>query len=190
MNVDRKLNLVVPIERPEGMIYIHAAPISREVFDRHFLVIAKTSADIFNQGLAFTTGPMVAALMLKKHAEKLGVWDGDDGVKVGLMSEIRRLANVIAPSGSGYAALPLDVALAQNQIEEDEIAEIEGELVFFTSESCLRKRAQLPMFLAAMHRLSGTSSTSLSATEFAGSLQISTTEGSTGKKAKASSIRV
>src|SRR4051812_3498357 len=112
MKVDRKLNLVVPIERPEGVIYVHAAPISREVYERHYLVMAKTHTAIFDQGLHFTTGPRVAALMLRDHAQRLGVWEGPDGVQVGLMAEIRRLANVIAPNGKGYGALPLDVAVA------------------------------------------------------------------------------
>lgn len=188
MKVDRKLNLVVPIERPEGVIYVHAAPISREVYERHFLVMAKTHAAIFDQGLHFNSGPRVAALMLRQYAEKLGVWDGEDGVQAGLMAEIRRLANVIAPNGKGYSALPLDVALAQGQVDEDEIGEVESEIVFFTLECCLRKKAQLPIFLAPMHRLCGSSSTSLDATAFAGSLKISTPIEPTGVTVKASSI--
>ena len=188
MKVDRKLNLVVPIERPEGVIYVHAAPISREVYERHFLVMAKTHAAIFDQGLHFTAGPRVAALMLRQYAEKLGVWDGPDGVQVGLMAEIRRLSNVIAPTGKGYGTLPLDVAVSQGQIDEDEVTEVESEIVFFTLECCLRKKAQLPIFLVPMHHLCGSSSTSLDATAFAASLKISTPAEPTGVKVKASSI--
>lgn len=188
MKVDRKLNLVVPIHRETGSIYVHSTPISYEVFERHFLVIAKTNAAIFDQGLSFTTGPKVAALMLKQHAKNLGIWDGPEGVEIGLMAEIRRLANVIAPSGKGYTALPIDVAVAQGLIDADEVREVEGELVFFTLECCLRKKVQLPMFLAPMHRLCGSLSTPLNATEYAASLPISTKEESTGVREKASSI--
>lgn len=188
MQVDRKLNLVVPIQRPEGPIYIHATPISRDVFERHFLVMSKTFAALWDQGLHITVGPRVAALMLKQQAERMGIWDGPDGVELGLMAEIRRLANVATPGEKGWTMLPFQIAVDKGQIDPDEAAEVEGEFVFFTLECSLRKRAQLPVFIAAMNDRWGSRSTSLSVTEYAASLPISTKPENTGETVKHSSI--
>lgn len=190
MKVDRKLNLVVPIQRPEGPIYVHATPISRDVFERHFLVMSKTFAAIWDQGLHITVGPRIAGLMLKQQAEKLDIWDGEDGVNIGLMAEIRRLSNVAMPGEKGWSLLPFQIAVDKGQIDPDEAAEVEGELVFFTLECSLRKRAQLPLFVKAMNERWGSRSTPLSDTEYAASLPISTKDESSGEKAKRSSIPV
>lgn len=188
MQVDRKLNLVVPIQRPEGPIYVHSTPISREVFERHFLVMSKTFAALWDQGLHITVGPRVAGLMLKQQAERLGIWEGPEGVEAGLMAEIRRLSNVAMPGASGWTLVPFQLAIDKGQIDPDEAAEVEGELVFFTLECSLRKRAQLPVFVRAMNDRWGSLSTSLSATEYAASLPISTKEESSGETVKPSSI--
>ena len=62
MHINRKLNLVIPIERADGsQIFTHSTPISAEVFDKYFLVIAKTFSAIYSEGLGPLGGPRVAA---------------------------------------------------------------------------------------------------------------------------------
>lgn len=190
--VDRKLNIVITVEREEGNIFIHSTPIGREVFERFFMVMSRASAAIWMAGLSVTMGPRVAALQLKKTAEQMQIWenspDGSVGVEHGLMAEIRRLTNVFAPGDNGWSMLPLEMAVSRDMLTEDEIAEVEGELVFFTLESCLRKKSQLPAFLASMAKWSGSQITSLSTTEYRDSLPTSTKAATSGEKAKRSSI--
>ena len=44
MKIDRRLNLVQPIETGSGTVYLHSVPLSREVWETYFLVLSKTYA--------------------------------------------------------------------------------------------------------------------------------------------------
>ena len=72
MEINRKLNLVVPIERESGEVYVHSMPIGRQVFERYFLVISKAFASIFQEGLNFYSGPRIAAMMIRQVATEGG----------------------------------------------------------------------------------------------------------------------
>ena len=76
MKIDKKLNLVIPIETDDGTLYVHSMPIRREIFDTYFLVLSKTFAAIHGEGLGEIAGPRVAALILKKIAMDTGMWEG------------------------------------------------------------------------------------------------------------------
>lgn len=188
MKVDRKLNLVIPVERPDGPIYIHSVPISRAVYERHYLILAKTFALIWDEGLRTLSGPSVAAMVLRDVAKGRNVWDGPEGVEAGLMAEIRRLSNVSLPGPKGWESIPLQEAIDTDKLDEDEIAEVEGEIVFFTLECCLRQRARLPIFLQVMTQTWRLGLTSLDATEYNNSLPTLKPEENTGETVKASSI--
>lgn len=188
MEINRKLDLVIPIERGDTKIYVHGTAISREVFEANVLVISKTFATIWEQGLRHTVGPRVAAVLLKKVAQDMGVWEGEGGTEQSLMAEIRRLSNVVRPGPKGWDIITLQEAIDTKYLSEDEIAEAEGQLVFFTLESCLRPKSQLAGFLGPMTRFWGSRITSQSFTEFVDSLPTSTPAANTGAKAKASSI--
>ena len=102
MRINKALNLVIPVDwEMGGQIFVHSTPISREVFEQYFLVISKTFAAIFSQGLGAVAGPRIAYLMLKKTAEDMGLWAGPAGVGAGLMNEMIRLSNVIMPDEKG-----------------------------------------------------------------------------------------
>lgn len=182
MRISRRLNLVLPVDTERGEIYVHSTPISREVFERHFLVLSKTFAAIYQEGLTVTAGPRVAALMLRQIATDMGVWEGPDGVENGLVAEIRRLTNVITPKEEGgYQILPYHDALRQKLLDADDVSEIEGVLSFFTVVSQMHRPNDLVTILAGMGSLWGVQTTLSNSTEFASSLPISTTAATTGE---------
>lgn len=188
MKIDRKLNIVIPVERGDGVAYVHATPISREVFERYFLVISKAFAAIYNEGLGIMAGPAVAGLILKKVADDMGVWDGPGGVQMGLVAEIRRLSNVICPGPNGWAMVPMQEAVDRNYFDADDVAEVENALAYFTVASSMHKKASLKAFLDGASELWGGQITSSSCTDFLNSLPTSTETASTGVKATASSL--
>ena len=175
MKIDKRLNLVTDVVTEEGTVFVHSAPISREVFEKYFLVISKTFSAIIGEGLSFISGPRVAALMLKKIATDLGEWEGRDGVNNGLMAEIRRLSNVVMPSETGWRTYPLQDVIDKEMLDESDISEVEGIIAFFICASAMSRKNELKAVLERMV-LWGSSITLLNSTAFAGSLPISTQE--------------
>ncbi len=179
MRLDRKLNLVAPVETDRGVVYVHHVPISREVFERYFLVLSKTFARIFQEGLNVVAGPPIAALMLRKVAEETMVapgenaWDGEAGVARGLMAEIRRLTNVVVPGDRGWQTLPYEGAARDGTMTADDAAEVDGLLTFFTLVSVMLREDQRAAIVAGMRSLWGVETTSLNCTDYASSLPTS-----------------
>lgn len=189
MRINKALNLVIPIEWEKcGQIFVHSTPISRDIFEQYFLVISKTFAAIFSQGLGAIAGPRIAYLMLKKTAEDMGVWAGPSGVGVGFMAEVIRLSNVMIPDKKGWKSIPLQSAIDKEIIDPETVAEIEGELVFFTCVSMMNKKAQVEPIMETVNGLWGSQITSLNSTEFTNSLRTSTEEENTGETAITSSV--
>jgi len=180
MKIDPKLNLVIPVDRPDGTLYVHSMPISREVFERYFLVIGKAFAAIYGEGLGMVAGPPLAGLLLKQKAKDLGVWEGEGGVERGLFAEMRRLSNVIANGPNGWAVIPFQEALDNGTFSEDEVSEVESAIAFFTVASSMHKRSELPAVMSAISGLWGARAESSSCTEFAALLRTSTATGSSG----------
>jgi hypothetical protein len=175
VRINSNLNLVFPVDTASnGTVYVHATPLSREVFERYFLVISRTFTAIYAEGLQIMGGPRVAALMLKKVAEERGEWDGPDGVRDGLMAEIRRLMNVAVVGPEGWKSLPYHTARRDGTIDDDDAAEVEGIVCFFISASAMHLRSQLPSILSGVSSLWGAQTTSSNSTEYAASLPIST----------------
>lgn len=189
MKIDRRLNLVIPLYHDEDKVYayIHATPINREVFEKYHLVIARTLASITANGLGYIAGPRVAAMQLKAQAIATGSWEGTDGVQ-GLMAEIRRLSNVLAPTGHGWDMIPLEDAVSQNFLDADDVSEVENALAFFTVASWMYPRPALKDILEGAAKLWGAQIESLGCTDFMNSLTTSKPAASTGEKAIVSSI--
>lgn len=183
MEINRKLNLVVPIERDEGTIYVHSTPISRLVFESHFMELSKTYSAIYSEGLGFASGPRVTAMMLRKISEELNTWDGEKGVKNTLMQEIHRLSNVIYRGKEGWETMTFYDAIRSELFDQDELSEVENNICFFIVVSAIMKKSLQRASFARMNGVWKTQSVLLDATAFADSLQTSTTEGSIGKKA-------
>lgn len=192
MRIDRKLNLVQPIETETGTIHLHSMPLSREVWENYFLILSKTYSQLFAQGLHTISGPAVAGLMLRHIATQDGVWEGDAGVKNGLMPEIRRLTNIVLPTGAGWGTLPYEEALRRKMIDDDTATEAEGAIVFFICASAVlrgpKAKAKLGILLGMTESQWGAQYTSSDATAFGASLPTSTPVESSGEKRPASSV--
>ena len=113
MRLNERLNLVLPVDRDGTTVYVHSTPISREVFERFYLPIAKTLAKVGTNDLGMVSGPRVAALILKDAAKECGMWEGEQGVERGLLPEIRRLTNVVAFGPDGWRPFPFDKAISE-----------------------------------------------------------------------------
>ena len=192
MEISRRLCLVQPIETSAGTLWLHSMPISREVWETYFLVLAKTYAEFLKQGLTVIAGPPVARLLLRRVAELSGAWDGQMGVERGLLPEIRRLSNVILPGKAGWETMPFEQVIQQNIIDGDALAEAEGAVIFFTCVSAVLRgpaaREKLEIMLNGLASLWNAQITPLDVTGFLASLPISTPAENTGAKVTVSSI--
>jgi len=158
MKIDRKLYLVIPVTmEDESEIFVHSTPISSDVYKNYWKVLSKTFALIGTGGFA-AVGPKVAFDMLQEVAtgitfqgpngQLMNAWEGPTGVQRGLLNEIRRLSNVIAPvENSGWQAIPFDDAQSRSLINQEEYEEIEGKLIFFTACFHLFDRSARPQML-------------------------------------------
>ena len=85
LTIDRKLNLVVPIDRGDSKFYIHAMPITLQTYEKYWLVLSKTFSAFAENGIVITSAPSVAKFTLKQVAQETSRdtggnwWDGDDG---------------------------------------------------------------------------------------------------------------
>jgi hypothetical protein len=185
VKIDRRLNLVIPIEREdEPTIYVHSMPLSREVFERYFLVISKAFSAIYAEGLSIIAGPRIAAMLIRKIAEDAGVLDD---VTQGLLMEIKRLTNVMALTPEGWTMTPLQNAEDRGLLDEDEVSEVEGVICFFMLASAMHKKAELRGILEKAASLWGAELSSLSAMEHVKSLPTLTPAAVHGKRVKVSS---
>jgi hypothetical protein len=169
--INRKLNLVIPIDgTTRGTVYVHSTPISLEVFEQHFEVIARAHAAIYRQGQAILSGPRIAAMQIKRAADELGLREQIDG---GLFPEIERLTNVVAlEEGRGW--IPVPYHEAKSWLDADDRSEVDNAIAFFIIASAVMLRHMLPSVLGLMSSLWGAQTTSLNCTEYAASLATST----------------
>ncbi|HCL6004031.1 hypothetical protein N5D10_11220 [Citrobacter freundii] len=187
MKIARNMNFVLPVETDMGQGYIHATPISKEVYRQHFYILSKTFSAIFSEGLGVVAGPRVAYLMLEKICQDQGIWDGASGVKNTLVNEIIRLSNLVYPvEGKGWDTVPLEVAIDREVIDPDEAL---GELVFFTCVSSINKPHQAKEVMEQVAGMWGSAISSLTLTEWIASLPTSKQPENTGETASKSSVK-
>jgi hypothetical protein len=196
MKIDRRLNLVLTLEREDGSpLHVFSTPIGREVFETYFMVISKTFSRIYAENLSFLGGPRVCAMMIKDVAlntarpDRTGnMWEGPDGVENGLMNEIRRLTNVLIPAEGGWTVVPYADALARRVMDEEEASEVEGAITFFTVNWLMHKKATARAILEAAAGMWGWLITSSPLSDYKNGLQTSTPTEPSGPKAQPSSI--
>lgn len=189
MKIDRKLNIVLPIEtESKGRILVHSAPISRDVFEQFYLELGKVFSQCFdsvNQAHLALTAPQLAYPALKKMAMDAGTWET---VKKGLINEIIRLTNVMVAGDKGWETLPLDIAIKREILDEDEESEVLSALTFFTAICRVAPKDLRTSFLEMAGSLRNWELVSSDCTEYLNGLATSAKAEPTGKKAKASSI--
>ena len=185
MKISRNLNLIIPVRTEKGNGWIHATPISKEVFKEHFFILSKTFSAIFSEGLGVVAGPRIAFLMLERISRDSNAWEGDKGVRNTLVNEVIRLANLVYPvEGKGYDTIPLDMALEREIIELDEVA---GELIFFTCVSSINSPEQAKGTMDVVNGIWSTQCSSLNLTEWIASLPTLKSAASSGATANTSS---
>ncbi|ELY4543937.1 hypothetical protein SMZ81_002147 [Cronobacter sakazakii] len=186
MKIARNLNLIIPVQTEKGKAWVHATPISKEVFKEHFFILSKTFSAIFSEGLGVVAGPRVAFLMLERIASDMNIWEGEKGVRNTLVNEVIRLANLVYPAeGKGYDTIPLDMALERDIVDLDDVI---GELVFFTCVSSINSADQTKATMDVVNGIWSTQISSLPLTEWIASLPILKPEGSSGETVSTSSV--
>ena len=195
MKIDRKLNLVIPIEREdETSLCVYVTPIRKEVFETYYLVMAKTFSALARNNLDPRSGPSVAALMLRDVAQTTprggdaNWWDGDDGVggKAGLLAEMVRLCNcLVGTDDAGWQTIPLQDALDKQLVTADEKGEVMSLLTFFTVSSLVAPKADRSILVNGMAAIYQLETTSLTFTEWANSFKTRMRDANTGAKEKA-----
>jgi len=195
VTINRQLNLVIPLIREDGTtIYVHSTPIRPETFEFYYMVLAKTWSAFIQNTLDPRTAPAVAALVLKETAKTTarypGVdwWSDSDGVggESGLLAEITRLSNVIAPNkDNGWSSITLHDAITKAIITPEEKSEVMNFLTFFTVGSLIppkQDRTTIVQGLVVIYRLQ---TTSLNCMEYANSLKTYKAEEITGENSLA-----
>ena len=179
MRLNRRLNLVVPVEQDRGTTHVFSTLIQREVFEQNVMLIGRTHAMMWGLGLGDpTAGPRVAAMMLKKVGEQLKLERECES----LLAEIRRLSNVLVPTDGGYETVPLEDVLKKKILDEDDWSEVENAIVFFTVASWMHKRTdQIPVVGEAL-QIWGAQLVSSTITEYRSSLTTSNEAASSGVK--------
>lgn len=198
MKIDRKLNLVIPVEREDGTsLWIYSTPIRREVFETYYLVLSKTFSSLMRNGLDPRSGPSVAALMLRDVATSTprdvnsNWWEGDDGVggKAGLLAEIVRLSTcLVGTVDAGWQTLPLQEALDKKLVTDEERMEVMSLLCFFTVSSLVAPKQDRPVLVNGMAAIYQLEPTSLLFTDWANSFKTRMQDANTGENEKQSSL--
>lgn len=198
MHINDSLNLVFPIRSDEKgvRVYGYHTPISNEVFEANFIILAATKASLTSKGIHYLmdSGPRIAALTLKSEARKDAQERGDmdkDGEPSAasahaLLAELKRLTMIVAPTPNGWDSVPVETAIAQGVIDKDDWAEAEAALTFFTCHYALTKRSERRKVIPATASVLMGSSTSSTLSEFLGSLQTSTQDAPIEEKAGSS----
>jgi hypothetical protein len=208
LRVDKKLNIVIPIQRgmttvprepqegdppdaPKDMQipniegYVYALPLNEAAFKANYEIIARTYTKIFTGGLGVVAGPRTAAFIMADVAREMKI----EEKLAGLLMEIRRLSMFATLTEKGWEQVPLDHALKNKMLDEDEVSEVENALAFFIVASAMNRKDEMRPIMLGMASFWGTLPMSLSFTEFLGSLKTLTKPASsTGKKAAASSV--
>lgn len=174
LKLNEKLHLVIPVYADDTasatvIAYIHSAPISREVFEAHFMLIGKVFSALYSQGLGMIAGPRMAYLMLRRIAEN----DKDEEGALSLMNEIRRLTNVLMRTAAGWDMLPFQDVVDHGDLPADDIAEAVNSIVFFIATSSMRRGREKKDVLTGAAKIWDAQISSLDCTAFGASLKIS-----------------
>lgn len=188
MKIDKKLNLVLEIERDDNsVVAIHHTPISSEIYKSHFRFISKVLFGLYMDGMT-----PAQCTRLVHDAMLESIRDNGDrfkDVEKTLLNEIWRLTNVVVPGERGWETVPFYEAMKGEWLSSGDVDEVKNYVCFFTSASWVHGRRELPG-MYEMVAQSGVLTTSLDSTEYARSLPTSTLAANTGAMETPSSIPV
>jgi hypothetical protein len=181
VTINRRLNLVLPVETEKGKIWVHSVPISREVFESNYLLMTKTLSSIYSNGIGPSMAPRIAALMLRDTAKEM---DETADVSGPLIQEIYRLTNFLMPSsnGGGWQTVSFSEVKMKKLVDEQILSEVENTIIYFIVASALHLKSELPMAYQGLKSTWNAQTTLLNVTEYGNSLQTVTPVESTGEK--------
>jgi hypothetical protein len=183
--LNKALNLVLQVDSDRGPIHVFAQPLARSIFEANFRLMAKAFASLYMENLVAVSGPKVAALLLLEQAEDTGKRHEAEE----LLNEMRRLTNVLVPrvsnngSGGGYETIMYFEARKKGLISDDEAADIEGAVCFFTLVLRVGSPGQREGLLNGLRILWNAQTTSSNIMAFQASLATSTQAATTGPSA-------
>jgi hypothetical protein len=174
VQIDRKMNLVIPVFSGGRTFYVHSVPISREVFEQNFVLLSRTLTTLYAGG-ATPMNARLAMLYLRKTAsEMIGPGESPDPLVTPITHEMNRLSSVLVPSAAGYEVLPWQQAIDRKTFDDEDAREVESILCFFTLAWHMHKKAELGGLVELLVGLGAQEVTSLTPTAFAASLTTST----------------
>jgi hypothetical protein len=209
LRINKTLHLVVPIYSEESrpvldakgkpkmekgqpvieypvVAYTHSTPLSKETVEKYCVQLGQVFNTVMTGGLGFAAGPAMAMRIMKNSAKSMNIWDGDDGVEKGVIQEMRRLTSVIVPKKEGgWQPVPLQVAVDQKHLSEDDQEEAENQILFFICGYASLQRHMRKDILESAAGICGGHLSSLNSTEYAASLKTSTMPVSSGEKSRA-----
>jgi hypothetical protein len=198
MKIDEKRNLVLPVvtdrltTKQDGQdvteevvrVYAYHTPISREIFEANYRVLAATKSALATKGSHYlmSSGPRIAALTLKdegrKDAASRGLFDEHgnmlDDDTAALFAELKRLTTMLCPGPSGWDLLPVDTAISAGKIDSEDWEEAASSIIFFCCHYAMARKADRETVARGTASLLGSSITSSNPMEFAASLPTST----------------
>jgi hypothetical protein len=165
-------------------VYAFHTPISREVFEANFRVLAATKAALSSRGVHYlhNMGPRIAALTLrdegKRDAASRGMFDKDgnviDAETDAFFAELKRLTLILCPGQHGWEQIPVDAALSSGKVDAEDVQEALASIVFFTCLYAMAKKADRESTARVVATALDASITSSAPTEFLASLPNST----------------
>jgi len=160
--INRRLNFVIPLERGG---YVHAEPVDRSVYEEFFMLFGQVYSSVYAQGLGTLAGPKVAGLMLKRLAKISAI--NIDPLRRDMLHKCRAY---LPDDKEGYKEYMIENAVKEGVMDDEDMAQVEGFLAFFTALSFLASVKERTALLAQTNGLHGTVSTSLNSTEYTTSL--------------------
>jgi hypothetical protein len=173
MQITDSLNLTIPFGN--GLTAYHT-PVSRAIYEANYAVLHATLAAMGRKGAHYlrASGPSIAHLVLKDEGKRDAAERGEEDRTPALLGEIKRLTNILAPSGAGYDLLPVDTAISAGKVDEEDWEEVVASIVFFTCLVQTAKKSDRTMVAASVALIVDGSITSSAPMAFAASLQTST----------------
>jgi hypothetical protein len=190
MQINKRLNLVVEVERGDGMIvHVHSTPVNRQIYERHYTFISKALTSLYADGMAPGACSRIAYLRMKELAENEP--DRFKNVEQTLFAEIWRLTNVSVPTDRGWEQVPFFELLQDGNphMDADDVAEVQNLICFFTLGSWVHGRQERQGMYDLLTQ-NGVLTTSSPFTEYHRSLPISNKGESSGATEILSSIPV
>jgi hypothetical protein len=181
VTINKKLNLVIPIEEDEKIkAWIFSTPLAYEIFEANYLLLIRTLSYLYANGIGPLMAIRVARLALKDVAKQI---DDEKDISIGLMNEIERITTVLRPDEHGrWKPIPYGLAKTRGFISSEKIREVENAIVYFTVASAVHLEDEMPMAYQGLKQIWKAQTTSLSDTEYGNSLPTSTPTESTGEK--------